>query len=87
MTPVIARKVLQLFSKQNQPIRKKEFDLTKRELEILEYLVKGYSYKMIAEECFISYPTVNTHIGKVYKKLQVESAAGAVSKALKEGIV
>ena len=87
MTPVIARKVLQLFSKQNQPIRKKEFDLTKRELEILKYLVKGYSYKMIAEECFISYPTVNTHVSKIYKKLQVESAAGAVSKALKEGLV
>lgn len=87
MTPVIARKVLQLFSKQNAPLVKKDFDLTKREQEILEYLVKGYSYKMIAEACFISYATVNTHVSKIYKKLQVESVAGAVSKALKEGIV
>lgn len=87
MTPVIARKVLQLFSKQNRKAANKDFDLTKREQEILEYLVKGYSYKMIAEACFISYPTVNTHVSKIYKKLQVESAAGAVSKALKEGLV
>ncbi|MFT4682349.1 MAG: DNA-binding NarL/FixJ family response regulator [Flavobacteriales bacterium] len=87
MTPVIARKVLQLFSKQNKPLVKKDFDLTKRETEILEYLVKGFSYKMIAEACFISYPTVNTHISKIYRKLQVESAAGAVSKAIREGLV
>ncbi|MFT5918714.1 MAG: DNA-binding NarL/FixJ family response regulator, partial [Granulosicoccus sp.] len=87
MTPVIARKVLQLFSKQNKPLAKKDFDLTKRESEILEYLVKGFSYKMIAEACFISYPTVNTHISKIYRKLQVESAAGAVSKAIREGLV
>jgi DNA-binding NarL/FixJ family response regulator len=86
MTPVIARKVLQLFSKQSAPLTKKDFDLTKRETEILEYLVKGFSYKMIAEACFISYPTVNTHVSKIYKKLQVESAAGAVSKAIKEGL-
>ena len=87
MTPVIARKVLQLFSKQNAPLVKKDFELTTREQEILQYLVKGYSYKMIAEACFISYPTVNTHVNKIYRKLQVESAAGAVSKALREGIV
>lgn len=87
MTPVIARKVLQLFSKQNQPISKKDFDLTNREQEILQYLVKGYSYKMIAEECFISYPTVNTHVSKIYSKLQVNSVSGAVSLAIKEGLV
>lgn len=87
MTPVIARKVLQLFSKQNQPLAKKEFDLTNREKEILEYLVKGYSYKMIAEACFISYPTVNTHVSKIYNKLQVNSVSGAVSLAIREGLV
>lgn len=87
MTPVIARKVLQLFSKQNQPLVRKDFDLTNREQEILHYLVKGYSYKMIAEECFISYPTVNTHITKIYGKLQVNSVSGAVSLAIREGLV
>lgn len=87
MTPTIARKVLQLFSKQNNPQQKDSFDLTKRELEILEYLVKGYSYKMIANECFVSYATVNTHISKIYKKLHVQSAAGAVSLAIREGLV
>jgi DNA-binding NarL/FixJ family response regulator len=87
MTPVIARKVLQLFSKQNKPADKKTFDLSKRELEILELLVKGYSYKMIANECNISYPTVNTHISSIYGKLKVQSVGGAVSVAINEGLV
>tara|TARA_R110002072_G_scaffold292323_1_gene460914 strand:- start:92 stop:733 length:642 start_codon:yes stop_codon:yes gene_type:complete len=87
MTPVVARKVLQLFSRQNRPTVRKEFDLTKRELEILELLVKGYSYKMIADECCISYPTVNSHVTNIYGKLQVQSVSGAVSLAIREGLV
>jgi DNA-binding NarL/FixJ family response regulator len=87
MTPVIARKVLQLFSKFHQPKSKGDFALTKRETEILKLLVDGYSYKMIADECCISFATVNTHVNKIYRKLHVNSAPGAVSKALREGLV
>lgn len=87
MTPTIARKVLQLFSKQNSMAKMDEFKLTARELEILEYLVKGFSYKMIADECCISYPTVNTHISNIYSKLHVQSSAGAVALAIREGLV
>jgi DNA-binding CsgD family transcriptional regulator len=49
--------------------------------------VKGYSYKMIADACFISYATVNTHITNIYAKLKVESIGGAVAIAIKNGIV
>lgn len=87
MTPVIARKVLQYFAKQRSRVTKKDFKLTNRETEILEFLVKGYSYKMIADECYISYPTVNTHVTKIYSKLKVQSVSGAVSVALREGLV
>jgi DNA-binding NarL/FixJ family response regulator len=87
MTPVIATKVLSYFKNSQGSPSKEKFNLTGRELEILEYLVKGYSYKMIAAECHVSYPTVNTHISNIYNKLQVQSASGAVSVALKEGLV
>lgn len=88
MTPTIARKVLQLFTAQNRVTAKRQtFNLTKRELEILDYLVKGYSYKMIANECHVSYPTVNTHVSNIYSKLKVQSVAGAVSIALREKLV
>ncbi len=87
MTPTIARKVLQLFNKQNSLVKIDDFKLTARELEILGFLVKGYSYKMIAAELFVSYPTVNTHISNIYSKLHVQSSAGAVALAIREGLV
>ena len=87
MTPSIARQVLHLFNKQNQKSGNSLFDLSTRELEILSLLVKGLSYKMIAEKCFISYSTVNTHIKHIYEKLHVHSVVEAVSKAISQRIV
>ena len=88
MTPTVARKVLQLFAQGGRPSEEKaSFDLTGREQEILKLLVEGYSYKMIAETCHISIGTVNTHVSHIYEKLHVRSAAGAVSVALREGLV
>ncbi|HQV01722.1 MAG: response regulator transcription factor [Bacteroidia bacterium] len=82
MTPTIARQVLQLFSNKQQRKEKTNFDLTTREQEILHYLVQGLSYKMIADKCNISYPTVNSHISHIYEKLQVNSGTEAVAKAI-----
>jgi len=87
MTPVIANKVLALFHNQNKTAKVNNFSLSQRELEVLQFLAQGYSYKMIANECHISYPTVNTHVTNIYAKLQVESVGGAVYKAMKEGLV
>ena len=86
MTPSVARKVLKLFNTQPQKPAS-TIDLTKREQEILSLLVEGYSYKMIASKCFVTYATVNKHISNIYSKLQVHSVAAAVSKALKQGLV
>jgi DNA-binding NarL/FixJ family response regulator len=86
MTPSIARKVLEFFSKpQNQP--NPEEQLSSRELDILKCLVGGDSYKMIAANCFISMGTVRSHINNIYKKLHVNSKSEAVVKALKERLV
>jgi len=80
MTSSVARKVLQLFP--GKPEKKiKTENLTARETEILQWLVKGYSYKMIANELGLSIETVRSHIKKIYKKLQVSSATEAVYKA------
>lgn len=86
MTPTIARKVLEFFSKpQNQP--NPEEKLSERELDILKCLVSGDSYKMIAANCFISMGTVRSHINNIYKKLHVNSKSEAVVKALKENLI
>jgi DNA-binding NarL/FixJ family response regulator len=86
MTPSVARKVLDFFSKpQTQP--NPEEKLSDRELDILRCLVSGDSYKMIAANCFISMGTVRSHINNIYKKLHVNSKSEAVVKALKERLV
>lgn len=87
MTPAVARQVLLLFNNKHSKVSKNNFDLTKREQEILAMLVKGDSYKMIANECNISYATVNSHISHIYTKLHVNSGTEAVAKAVKEKLV
>ncbi len=80
MTSSIARKVLELFPK--TPSRSEELDkLAPREQEVLNLLVTGHSYKMIAEKCNITLETVRSHIKRIYEKLQVHSATEAATKA------
>lgn len=86
MSPTVAKQVLLLFSNKHKDIPKEDFDLTTRELEILKFLVEGYSYKMIADKCHVSYSTVNTHISHIYEKLHVSSGTEAVAKAIEHRI-
>jgi DNA-binding NarL/FixJ family response regulator len=87
MTATVARKVLEVFKQQSPSGEQPKFDLTARELEILSYLVKGMSYKMIAGACGITWHTVNFHCKKIYEKLHVHSATEAVAKAIEGKIV
>lgn len=86
MSPTVARQVLLLFNNKHSKVSKNNFDLTKREQEILTMLVKGHSYKMIADKCNISYATVNSHISHIYEKLHVNSGTEAVAKAIKNDL-
>lgn len=81
MTSSVARKVLQLFPRRTPQVEDSTSSLTAREKEILNFLVKGYSYKMIASELSLSVDTIRTHIKNIYKKMQVSSATEAVYKA------
>jgi DNA-binding NarL/FixJ family response regulator len=80
MSAIIARKVVQSFKP--EPKKGAKIDiLTTREVEILDYLSKGYRYKEIAGFLFISTETVRTHIRNIYQKLEVQSRTGALNKA------
>lgn len=90
MSPSIARKVLtkmQQIPELVMPGPVPDYHLTKREKEVLACVVNGLSYKMIADQLFISYETVRTHIKNIYEKLHVASLTEAVHKAMKERIV
>ena len=47
--------------------------LTEREREVMRLIARGYSYKEVAGELFISIKTVETHMGSVLRKLQLSS--------------
>lgn len=88
ITPGIAARVIELF-KQNIPQSKtaKDYNLTTQEKKVLQLLVEGKSYKMIANDLFISHETVKSHVGNIYSKLHVHSGTEAVSLAIKQRIV
>lgn len=86
MSPIIARKALSFLRNPNtipQFKSPKDYQLTKREVQVLELLSAEKSYKMIAEELFISHKTVNSHIENIYRKLKVNSKVGASMLAAK----
>ncbi len=62
-------------------------DLSQRELDVLQALVKGRSNKEIAAALGISEPTVKTHLQNLFAKLGVQDRVGAVIAAIKHGIV
>jgi len=82
LTPSIASKILQHFPKQRFANNKEMESLTAKEKEVLELLAKGYSYKMIAAQLDKSFETIRSQIKKIYKKLNVQSNAEAIIKAL-----
>ena len=87
MTSSIAKKVLKLMAPSPTIASSTEEVLSKREIELLTLMAKGNSYKMIAAILFISVETVRSHVKNIYKKLHVNNASGAVSKAISLKIV
>lgn len=81
MSSAIARKVVQHFQGAPDP-KLPDYDLTPREFQILEELVKGSLYKEIAAELKIGVETVRTHLRNIYAKLQVRTRPEAVVKYL-----
>jgi DNA-binding NarL/FixJ family response regulator len=77
MSPKIARKVLQSFSKAENPALQL---ISKREREVLDLLSKGYLYKEIADKLNITLSTVKRHLNHIYEKLQVQNKTEAVNK-------
>lgn len=78
----IARKLLDYFNrKENDRIKQfEEYNLTRREKEILQLLIDGKSYKYIADSCSISMHTLFSHTRNVYNKLNIHSRAEIAAK-------
>jgi DNA-binding NarL/FixJ family response regulator len=86
MSPEIARKVVTMFAR-TPPPRASDHELTPRELELLQLLAEGHSYKTASRAMSLSIDTVRFHVRNVYEKLHVHSKSEAVILALKRGLV
>lgn len=73
-SPRLAGFVLDAFGTAPADIADDELDrLSARELEVMRLIARGYSYKEVAKELFISIKTVETHVSAVLRKLQLSS--------------
>lgn len=85
MNAQIARRVLDLFSRMAGP--KGKYDLSPREKEVLNLLVEGLSKRQIADQLFVSFYTIDTHLKNIYEKMHVHTRSGVVAKALRERLI
>ena len=85
MNPIIARRVIDSFSKVKGSAKtvNEDLPLSPREMQILELLSQGLLYKEISQQLTITVGTVKQHIHKIYHKLQVNNKTEAINLYLK----
>jgi NarL family two-component system response regulator LiaR len=83
LSPEAARVLIQSTRPAKQPV----FNLTEREQEVLQLVVKGHSNQQIAEALVITIATVKAHISNILSKLQLSSRAEAIAYAIKHKLV
>jgi DNA-binding NarL/FixJ family response regulator len=76
MSPAIARHVVRHFKPAPAPAEV----LTARELQLVQAIEEGLSYRLVAERMGITLNTVRTHIRRVYDKLEINSKAELTGK-------
>lgn len=83
MHPGVERVEVQVVRHADRP----EVRLSPREHQVLQALVAGLSYKMIADRLGIGFQTVSTHLRHIYSKLGVRTNTEAVAMALRCGML
>jgi DNA-binding NarL/FixJ family response regulator len=85
LSPGMAKYLISRINSGGQDTKKTEgYSLTKREKDVLQHLVKGFTYKEVSNILNISTATVNDHIKKLYIKMDVNSKSELILKVLKD---
>ncbi len=79
--------LIDTFGSENNISKNKIFDLTDREIEVINHLAQGYSTKEIATFLDIEVNTVESHKERIKEKLKVKTVIQIVVVALKKGII
>jgi len=85
----VSHKIFEKFDEQNETPHSKAtaYELTAREIEILQLVAKGLGYTTIASRLYLSKGTVRNYASVAYSKLGVRNKEEAVQKALEIGII
>lgn len=83
--PRVANRLVRELTRSEQ--KNNSVRLTKRERDVLCYLVKGHTNKEMADSMFISEKTVKNHLTSIFRKLGVKDRTQAAVYALKNQIV
>ena len=88
LSPGIALKAMKMVrNPESVNIESAHFDLSERELQVLQQITKGLNYKQIAANLIISPNTVRRHQENLYRKMGVANKAEAVQKAYQFGLI
>lgn len=85
--PVACRAVLSAAGEPTSSAARYPAGLTERELEVLQYLARGWTDRQIAERLTISPATAHTHVVHIYEKAGVSTRAGATMFALEHHLL
>lgn len=84
---VMVNNYITSLKKKKQKLAQPKINLTKRELEIVKLIMKGYTSNQIAEELFISNRTVDTHRANLMQKLGVKNSIELINKVTEENLL
>ena len=89
ISPAIAGKLLNEFRRRpwHEPSETAGWDLTARELEVLQLVAEGLGNAEIAARLFIVEGTVKNHLHNILEKLHLENRVQAAAYAIREGLV
>lgn len=86
MSPIMASKALDLLRHGSGDLQiqsvSRSAELTLRENEVMEWLVRGLNVRDISEKLFVSNKTVRKHLEHIYQKLHVRGSGEAVAKVI-----
>ena len=87
--PKVAEKVLLQFQELSRRTEAEAFlsPLTPREMEILQYIGRGFLNKQIAAELGIGEQTIKNHVRSILRKLNANARTEAVVMAIKQGLI
>lgn len=88
--PSVSNFVLDIIKSGNEKVTEKkvnDYNLTKREMQVLSYIKEGYSNTDIAKKLHLSINTIKAHVSGIMQKLEVDDRTQAAIKAISNNII